>query len=368
MKKYHGVKNMVEYVRTENLKPGDMIAKSLYDENCRVLLKAGKMLTETAIRVIAQYGYKGVYIDNIDEFRRESIPIPEPLVDELTQLQLMALLKNIYNNKAIQCDFFDANFMADKKKLHIIVEDIVDTLRKAETEGKLLFELEDSRNMTSWLYFHSMKVCFLSIGMAIKLGLDKQSIMEIALGAIYHDMGKAWFADTIVNKKGLSEGEKALLRQHPEKMFRFLQKHNYSVATLYAVWQHHEKINGEGYPSGVKAGKITSSAKIVSCANTYDNLVNMNPYEGSLSLYQTEAIEYLSGQSDLDTNCLRVLFQVVAPYPVGTKVRLSNDMEGVVVKNFSQFPLRPAVIAGRDVVLLHKDPTYRNTTIKEVIK
>ena len=45
-----------------------------------------------------------------------------------------------------------------------------------------------------------------------------------------------------------------MLREHPDKMFRFLQKHNYSVSTLYAVWQHHEKINGTGYPSGVKAG------------------------------------------------------------------------------------------------------------------
>ena len=57
----YGVKTMVEYVRTENLKPGDIIAKSLYDENGRTLLMATKTLTETAIRVIRQYGYKGVY-------------------------------------------------------------------------------------------------------------------------------------------------------------------------------------------------------------------------------------------------------------------------------------------------------------------
>lgn len=359
---------MLEYVRTENLKSGDMLAKTLYDENGRVLLTVGKMLTETAIRVISQYGYKGVYIDNIDEYRRESIPIPVPLIEDLTQLQLMGVLKSIYNNKAVQCDFFDARFMADKKKLHEFLEDIVDILQKADAEGRLLFELEDSRNMTSWIYFHSMKVCFLSIGMAIKLGLGKQEIMEIALGAIYHDMGKAWFADSIVNKRGLSEQERLMLREHPEKMFRFLQKHNYTVSTLYAVWQHHEKVNGEGYPSGVKGGKIMDSAKVVACANTYDNLVNMNPYEGSFSMYQAEAIEYMSANAEQDLECLKALFQIVAPYPVGTKVRLSSGVEGVVVKNFSDYPLRPALIAGKDVVLLHKDPAYRNITITEIVK
>ncbi|MBR3772021.1 MAG: HD domain-containing protein, partial [Clostridium sp.] len=315
---------MIEYIRTENLKPGDTLAKALYDENGRILLAVGKTVTETAIRVIRQYGYKGVYIENVGEFRREDIPIPTPLVDDLTQLQLIAVLRNMYENKAIQHDFFDARFMVDKKKLHELLEEIVDTLCKAETEGRLLFELEDSRNMTTWLYFHSLNVCLLSIGMAIKKGLSKVEIMDIALGAIYHDMGKSWFEDKIVNKRGLTEAERTLLRQHPEKMFRFLQKHNYSVATLYSVWQHHEKINGEGYPSKIKGDKIVDAAKIVSCANSYDNLINMNPYAGSLSMYQAEAIEYLSANLEQDLESLRILFKVVAPYPVGTKVRLSN--------------------------------------------
>lgn len=87
---------MIEYVRTNNLQPGDMIAKNLYDESGRVLLMAGKFLTETAIKVIQRYGYKGVYIDNIDEYRRESIPIPVSLIDELTQVNLMKVLKSLF--------------------------------------------------------------------------------------------------------------------------------------------------------------------------------------------------------------------------------------------------------------------------------
>ena len=219
-----------------------------------MLLVAGKALTDTAIKVIQRYAYKGIYIDNIDEFRRESIPIPESLIDELTQIHLLKVLKSIYNNKALQVDHLDAQFMKDKKELHVLLEKIIDKMQLAEEQGKLLFELEDSRNVTTWLYFHSMKVCFLSIGIAIKLGLNCDEIMEIALGAIYHDLGKAWFSDSVVHRKNLNDIERDMLREHPDKMLRFLQKHNYSVSTLYAVWQHHKKINGTGYPSGVKAG------------------------------------------------------------------------------------------------------------------
>lgn len=327
---------MIEYIRTEKLQVGDIIAKNLYDESGRVLLVAGKALTETAIKVIQRYAYKGVYIDNIDEFRRESIPIPESLIDELTQINLLKILKSIYNNKALQVDHLDAQFMKDKKNLHIMLEKIIEKMLAAEENGKLLFELEDSRNVTTWLYFHCMEVCFLSIGMVIKLGLKKDDIMDVALGAIYHDLGKAWFSDKIVHRKGISEIEKDMLREHPERMFRFLQKHNYSVNTLYAVWQHHEKMNGTGYPSGVKAGQFVQAARIVACANVYDNLVNMNPYAEN-SMYQADAIEYISANEEQDIECIKALLQIIAPYPVGTRVRLSNGEEGIVVKIFQSF-------------------------------
>ena len=203
--------------------------------------------------------------------------------------------------------------------------------------------------------------------MAIKMGLTKPEIMEIALGAIYHDIGKAWFADTLVNKKGLSKEERNLLRQHPEKMFRFLQKHNYSVATLYAVWQHHEKADGSGYPSALKEGKIVKSARMVACANVFDNLVNMNPYDG-VSMYQAEVIEYLSANAELDMECLKAMLQVIAPYPIGTRVRLSNGVAADVLKNPPDVPLRPILLVGKELVFLHKDPNYRNITITGEIK
>uniref|UniRef100_UPI0040568268 HD-GYP domain-containing protein n=1 Tax=Agathobacter sp. TaxID=2021311 RepID=UPI0040568268 len=358
---------MIEFVRTEHLKVGDRIANPLYDEMCRVLMKAGRSLTETAIRVIKQNGYKGVYIENNDVLRREQVPIAEPLVDDLKQLQLMNLLKHIYQNKNISRDFFDKQFMADKHQLHEFLEEIIDALVKAEEEGRLLFEMEDSRNAGTWIFFHSINVCLLSIGMAIKMGKSKTEIMDIALGAIYHDLGKGWFPDNLVNKMGLSESERRQLREHPEKMFRFLQKHNYSVTTLYAVWQHHEKINGTGYPQQLKGDKIVESARIVSCANIYDNMVNMNPYEGE-SFYQEDAIEYLSANAELDIDCLRALLQVVVPYPVGTKVVLSNGQEGIVVKNSVGMPLRPMLIVNKELVYMDKDEKYRNVTVKGIIK
>ena len=358
---------MIEFVRSENLKVGDIIEKPLYDEKCRILMKAGNPLTQTAIRLIKQNGYKGIYIENNDSLRRELIPIAEPLIDELQQLKLMNLLKDIYQNKNISRDFFDKQFMVHKKQLHDFLEEMIDALVQAEREGRLLFEIEDSRNAGTWIFYHSISVCLLSIGIAIKFGKSKPEIMDIALGAIYHDLGKGWFPDDLVNRVGLSESERRQLRAHPEKMFRFLQKHNYPVATLYGVWQHHEKINGTGYPQQLKGDKIVESARIISCANVYDNMINKNPYEGE-SFYQEDAIEYLSANAELDMNCLKALLQIVVPYPVGTRVYLSNTQQGVVVKNNVGMPLRPILIVNKELVYLNQDERYRNVTICNIIR
>lgn len=358
---------MIEYVRVQNLKVGDIIERTLYDDNGRVLLSAGKLLTETAIRVINQMGYKGVYINNIDEFRRELVPIPEPLVDELTELQLVALLREMFEKISRLRDPFDFQFMIYKRKLHDYVADIADALIEADKKNALLFEIEDSRNMNTWIFYHSINVCKLAIGMSIKMGFNRDKIIEVALGAIYHDMGKAWLPSDLVNKTGLTAHEKELMRAHPEKMFRFLQKDVYSVTTLYAIWQHHEKMDGTGYPKRLAKDKIVDSARIVSCANQYDNLTNMNPYDG-ISMYQSDAIEYMSASENQDVDCLRTLFQIVVPYPTGTKVRLSNGDEAIVVKNIPNLPLRPIVIVNKELVYLSKDPNYLNIIITDVVK
>lgn len=358
---------MIEYVRVQNLRVGDMIERTLYDENGRVLLSAGKLLTETAIRVINQMGYKGIYIDNIDEFRRELVPIPEPLVSELTELQLVALLREMFAKISTLRDPFDPQFMLYKRTLHNYVADIADELIEADKKNALLFELEDSRNMSTWIFYHSINVCKLSIGMSIKMGFSRDKIIEVALGAIYHDMGKAWLPSILISKKGLTEEEKEIVREHPEKMFRFLQKDVYSVTTLYAIWQHHEKMDGTGYPKQLKKDKIVDSARIVSCANQYDNLINMNPYDG-ISMYQSEAIEYMSASENQDVDCLRTLFQIVVPYPTGTKVLLSNGDEAIVVKNVPDLPLRPIVIVNKELVYLSKDPNYLNIIITDVVQ
>lgn len=358
---------MIEYVRVEHLKIGDVCAKNLYDEMGDVICGEDKSLNADAINTIKEFGYKGVYVSHPGNKRRELIPLLEPLFDDVLLMTLFKTVKSLFINRDVIYDAFDPKFMEDKKVIHELMEKMVDTLIQADKENRLLFEVEDQRTFNTWIYFHSVNVCLLSIGIAIKLGLSRKEIIEVALGAIYHDVGKARVDAKVVNKREITEAEREVLRNHPENMFRFLKKHGYSMNTLYAVWQHHEKMDGSGYPYGLTENKIFKSAQIVACANAYDHLINKNPYGGQ-SMYAAEAIEYMSVNQEQDIECLRALFQVIAPYTVGTKVILSNGAEALVVKNSMLQPLRPAILVDKQLVRLDSDSEYLNVTITGIVK
>ena len=88
---------MVEYVKISNLKEGDVLARTLYDAEMRVMLKNGNKLSANGIRVIKEQGYRGIYIQHEDNGFRQDVPLAEPLVDEMTQLQMVSLIKEIFH-------------------------------------------------------------------------------------------------------------------------------------------------------------------------------------------------------------------------------------------------------------------------------
>ena len=359
---------MVEYIRTERAKRGDKVARTLYDDKGRLLIKEGNPLTEMGIKVIKDMGYKGMYIENESMVRREDIPIPEPLISDLQCMQIIALMKDIVTCDNIKYDPFDPTFHVYRKKMEEYVKDLVDVLHEHEDNNTLLLETEDVRTFHTWLYYHSLNTCLISIGIAIKLGLPKEEVTNIAIGALFHDVGKMFIPRDLVNKVNVTEKEKAEIRKHSESGFRLFQRINsYTVSTTYGIWFHHEREDGSGYPNGVKGDKIPLAAKIVGLASSYDNMINYNPFHTN-PMMQSEALEQLGGDKRFNIECVKALMRFVVPYPVGTKVKLSDGREALVLKNVPGSPLRPYLICGRELLELSTDANLLNLVITEVIK
>lgn len=358
---------MHEYVRIKNIKEGDILGKAVYDEKCRVLLRDGNKITNRSLETLKELGYKGLYIENDTSKRREDIPIAEPLLEDITILQMIGLLNDLFNNRNPENNVFDPIFTITRKKLEDLVEEMVDRFYQLEEEGKLVYETEDNRNNKNWLLYHSLNTAIITCGTAIKMGLPKADVIFMTLGALYHDYGKALLNVVLINNTNLTNRDREEIRTHAEKAFRVFQRLNYPIETTYSIWFHHEHCDGTGYPKAVKGDKIPVGAKIVGLASYFDNQVNYTPYNKN-PLNYNDAIEQLSADSKFDNECKRAMMQFVCAYPVGSKVELSNGMQGLVIKNIPAFILRPYVLVGKELYDLAKDDKCLNITITRLIE
>lgn len=358
---------MIEYVKISNLRCGDILARTVYDSNMRVLLRENKPLTDRGIQTIKEQGYKGIYINHDNNVFREEIALAAPLVDDLLQLRIIALLKEIFANTGIITDHFNNEFQKQRTLMDEYLDELIDIFANAEKENKLILELQDNRAMSLWIYYHSLSVCMITLGMGIKLGLERSQLKELGQAAIYHDLGKIFYDIRLLYKTELCEEEKEIIRQHPTHGFRLMQRLRFPVSVCYGIWQHHEHIDGSGYPNGLQANKILLSGKLIGLASAFDNYVNPSPYNTEY-FSNSEAIEKLYGNGIFDATCIKVLLKVVAPYPVGTKVKLSNNAIAIVIKNNTSLPLRPTIAIGREYINLAYNGQYHNITITETIE
>lgn len=356
---------MIQYIKLEKIQPGMELARTVYDENARILLKKGRILSELSINALKTKGYKGIYVITNG---KTDIPFPEPLISDEDQLKIISVLKRMYENKRIWDNPLDAEYRNDIRLLEEELPILIETLKQAKSKEMLLFEVCDGRNSNNWMFYHMLNVCLLAIGIALCIDMDERDINNVALSALLHDMGKSAYADALVNKSNLSDAERGQLRGHAEKIFRVLQGYNYPIEVTYAIWQHHEKLNNMGYPNQLSENKIIPPARIIAIANAYDNLVNPNPTNNFTPLYESDALETLYVSREYDVNCMSALSKIVSPYPVGNVVMLSNNRTGIVVRNRMGFPLRPVLLIGGEICDLANDRKWMDTTILHLVK
>jgi HD-GYP domain-containing protein (c-di-GMP phosphodiesterase class II) len=132
-----------------------------------------------------------------------------------------------------------------------------------------------------YTYTHVMNVCTYCLVLAVKLGIGEQTeLLKIAEGALLHDLGKWHIPPAVLNHPGrLTEEQWELVRRHPTDGFRDLcLRDDLSWDQLMMVYQHHERLDGRGYPVGVVEGEIHGWARICKVADVFDALSSDRPY------------------------------------------------------------------------------------------
>lgn len=152
-------------------------------------------------------------------------------------------------------------------------------------------------NYVDWIYTHSIDVAMISMMMAAEMGYSDEELTNLGVGTILHDVGKLLVPKSIIQKpESLTDMEMSLVRQHCELGMSSLESFNLPKEYMDIVMQHHERLDGSGYPKGLKGSEIGRNAKIVMIADTFDAITSYRPYRQPQSM--DVAIKKLRNEDD----------------------------------------------------------------------
>ncbi len=201
-----------------------------------------------------------------------------------------------------------------------------------ERDARALINLVRLKEKDRYTYLHSVAVCALMINFARHLGLDPQEVEDMGVAGLLHDVGKVAVSDDILNKPGaLSKGEMRSVRGHPLAGHRLLENSPGAPdLALELCLRHHEKIDGSGYPGGLKGDELSLAARMGAICDVYDAVTSNRPYKQAWT--PCEALtEMQKWEGHFDPALLDRFADSLGIYAVGTLVRLSTGELGVVV-------------------------------------
>jgi HD-GYP domain-containing protein (c-di-GMP phosphodiesterase class II) len=130
---------------------------------------------------------------------------------------------------------------------------------------------------------HSERVSRISTAIAQRLGLSDDECEKIRISALLHDVGKIAIDDNILKKpSALTDDEFVVMKQHPQKGYKIMSQIRAMKEFLPGMYMHHEMVNGQGYPQGLKGDEIPLMAKVVAVADTFDAMTTDRPYQQAM--------------------------------------------------------------------------------------
>ena len=341
-----------KYISTRVIKPGMILEQTIADRADRVLIARGTVLDEYHIDSMKKMGVTGVYIrTGVIEEKHEG---NEPVITAQVQQQIdkvkiedrarVHLSESVKKRVAegVQYLYRDTESTGFVDMTRSITDDLMKAIEDNEAIAVDISALKVSDEYT---FKHSVDVATMSMIVSRQYGLPDEQIYEIGISGLLHDIGKSKIPNEILNKAGkLTDEEFALIKQHSLLGYQILKdKPELSNAIKLGVLQHHEKINGSGYPMGATEDKIHIFAKIIAVADIYDALVTERPYKKAFT--PRDAVEMIMAMTgELDLKVMQSFLESVILYPVGTNVDLSNGEKAKVVANNPKYVLRPTVV------------------------
>lgn len=328
---------------TSSLAPGVVLAKPIFTSNGNILLAPGKELSEAMITRLVDLGITQVYVQDP---RTEDIVVEDAVSEET-------------RNRAVKTVYSTFSQMIESRKWTRTVSNprlgrefrsaFEDILYDLQSNKNVMIHLTHIYTTDNYLYSHSVNVGIYSAALGMALGLKRDDLIDLGIGAMLHDIGKTQVPMEILNKPSkLTDEEYAIMKEHSLQGYQILKEHpDIPLISAHCALQHHERLDGTGYPRGLKGNDIHLYGQIVGIADVYDALTSNRVYRKAYLPH--EALEILfTSTGQFDSELIRKFRDNVAIYPIGLMVLLNTGEKAVVVDINTKFPHRPIVRVLKD--------------------
>ena len=361
-------------VKLETLKPDLTFKSDLMLDEEYILLPVGTPVTEELIKTLQEWNFK--------EFIREDEPEPEPKKDlnpvrneikpmeENSPLQASESVREVIANKASikfansersRMDYVHKvyneymNYInsiythyATHKKIDL--KDLTDNVKNLcifiKENKRYVLRITPSAEARSknFLVIHSMRSTVLAITLGMELHLPLSKLIELGIACILHEIGMLHLPPQLyMTDKTLSQSEKARIMTHTILGFNIVKELDFPLSIQLGVLEHHEKENGMGYPRQLDGKKISTYAKIISVACSFEAMTAPRKYKTERTIFDAMVEMLKNHNKQYDETVIKALLYSLSLFPIGAYVYLNNGKIGVVTDVSPNNPSQPII-------------------------
>ena len=218
-----------------------------------------------------------------------------------------------------------------------------------ERNRDALLLLTRIRKKDEYTLYHSISVSSLLLNFCDHKGLPEKQTLDLAVAALFHDIGKTKVPDSILNKPGkLNQWEFNEMKKHVEFSVDLLHKAKNLPAECYDIaLHHHERVDGSGYPHGLTQDKIGYGVQLTTICDVFDAVTSARCYKEAMGTVAGLKTVYEASGSHFNKDLAHEFIRCIGVYPVGTCVRLEDGKVGIIAESTNNM-MKPVVKVFRD--------------------
>jgi putative nucleotidyltransferase with HDIG domain len=328
------IKIDLRVVKVNKLKKNIVLAEDVYNEAAVLVAPKGTLLNDKIIDMIQSYGIDIVTVTE-KKSKRAKKAEAEPEIKSIPEDRMESFtgFKNEYER--MEGELFETlSAMREGKQLDInrsfeMTENIITKMR---CKSDVFFYKHFMEGFDDHTASHSNNVAMLANIFGRWLRLNDDDVMTMTIAGMLHDIGKIEIPKEIITKtSALTPDEVTQIRRHSEKGYFLLKKHDLPKGAVMSALSHHERIDGSGYPQGLKGDKINFYARCIAIIDVYDAMTSPRSHHGLICPFEVIRHIETNMYNLLDTELMLIFLKNIAENYLGAWVTLSDGDSAEVV-------------------------------------